>query len=74
MCLVFQAVLEKTIPFSIGKRNCVGEGLARMELFLIFSALIQKYEFVATSNIDLTPDWGVVLTAKPYTCNIIPQF
>ncbi|CAA90616.1 CYtochrome P450 family [Caenorhabditis elegans] len=69
-----KAVLEKTIPFSIGKRNCVGEGLARMELFLIFSALIQKYEFVATSNIDLTPDWGVVLTAKPYTCNIIPQF
>uniref|UniRef100_A0A1I7TNA2 CYtochrome P450 family n=1 Tax=Caenorhabditis tropicalis TaxID=1561998 RepID=A0A1I7TNA2_9PELO len=68
-----KAVLEKTIPFSIGKRNCVGEGLARMELFLIFSALIQKYEFVATSNIDLKPVWGAVLTTKPYKCQLIPQ-
>ncbi|UMM33069.1 hypothetical protein L5515_006674 [Caenorhabditis briggsae] len=41
------AVLEKIIPFTIGKRNCFEEGLARMELFLIFSALIQKYEFCA---------------------------
>ncbi|CAO4386798.1 unnamed protein product [Caenorhabditis nigoni] len=68
-----KAVLEKTIPFSIGKRNCVGEGLARMELFLIFSALIQKYEFVPNENVDLTPVWGAVLTSKPYTCQLIPQ-
>uniref|UniRef100_A0A8R1I856 CYtochrome P450 family n=1 Tax=Caenorhabditis japonica TaxID=281687 RepID=A0A8R1I856_CAEJA len=68
-----KAVLEKTIPFSVGKRNCVGEGLARMELFLIFSALIQKYEFVPNSSIDLTPVWGAVLTTKPYTCQLIAQ-
>ncbi|CAL2051387.1 unnamed protein product [Caenorhabditis brenneri] len=68
-----KAVLEKTIPFSVGKRNCAGEGLARMELFLIFSALIQKYEFVANSKIDLTPIFGAVLTTKPYTCQLIPQ-
>ncbi|ULT84225.1 hypothetical protein L3Y34_013103 [Caenorhabditis briggsae] len=68
-----KAVLERTIPFSIGKRNCVGEGLARMELFLIFSALIQKYEFVPNDNVDLTPVWGGVLTSKPYTCQLIPQ-
>ncbi|PIC20472.1 hypothetical protein B9Z55_025663 [Caenorhabditis nigoni] len=51
-----KAAIEKTIPFGIGKRACAGEGLARMELFLIFSALIQKYEFIPNSNIDLTPD------------------
>ncbi|PIC20470.1 hypothetical protein B9Z55_025661 [Caenorhabditis nigoni] len=68
-----KALLEKTIPFSIGKRNCVGEGLARMELFLIFSALIQKYEFIPNENLDLTPDWGAVLTSKPYTCQLVPQ-
>ncbi|EFP03666.1 hypothetical protein CRE_19161 [Caenorhabditis remanei] len=68
-----KAVLEKTIPFSIGKRNCVGEGLARMELFLIFSALIQKYEFVPNASVDLAPEWGAVLTTKPYTCQLIPQ-
>ncbi|CAI2354102.1 unnamed protein product [Caenorhabditis sp. 36 PRJEB53466] len=69
-----KAVLEKTIPFSVGKRNCVGEGLARMELFLIFTALLQKYEFVPTSEIDLEPVWGGVLTVKPYTCRLIPQY
>ncbi|PIC24352.1 hypothetical protein B9Z55_017723 [Caenorhabditis nigoni] len=69
----FYAVLEKTIPFSIGKRNCLGEGLARMELFLIFNALIQKYEFVPKSSIDLSPVWGGALTSKPYKCQLIPQ-
>lgn len=34
---------EKLLPFSLGKRACLGESLARMELFLIFTSLLQKY-------------------------------
>ncbi|EFP08874.1 hypothetical protein CRE_18036 [Caenorhabditis remanei] len=70
---LIQAVLERTIPFSIGKRSCVGEGLARLELFLIFSAMVQQYEFVPNGQIDLTPVYGGALAAKPYTCQLIPQ-
>lgn len=33
------------IPFSIGKRACTGESLARIQLFLIFTRLLQKYRF-----------------------------
>jgi len=33
------------IPFSIGPRVCLGESLARLELFLIFSNLIQRFNF-----------------------------
>ena len=48
---------ERIIPFSVGKRNCMGELLARNEVFLFTVNLIQKIKFLPPQNNPLpNPD------------------
>ncbi|XP_027286202.1 cytochrome P450 2B1-like [Cricetulus griseus] len=49
---------EAFMPFSIGKRICLGEGIARHELFLFFTTLLQNFSLsspVDPKDIDLSP-------------------
>ncbi|XP_074512753.1 cytochrome P450 2K1-like isoform X2 [Sebastes fasciatus] len=59
------------IPFSAGRRACPGEGLARMELFLFFTFLLQRFRFtpppgVTEDELDLTPFVGFTLNPSPH--------
>lgn len=59
---------EAMIPFSIGKRACAGESLAKMELFMMFSALIFTYKISsgAAGLPPLEPHFGFTLSPKPF--------
>lgn len=70
---------EGFIPFSIGRRNCMGEQLAKMELFLFIASLIQKFQFLApegqTLDIEkLDGNFGVTHSPKPYMIRVHPRY
>uniref|UniRef100_W5M0Z0 Cytochrome P450 2K1 n=1 Tax=Lepisosteus oculatus TaxID=7918 RepID=W5M0Z0_LEPOC len=59
------------MAFSAGRRACLGESLARMELFLFFTSLLQKFTFspppgVQESELDLTPTMRISLNPQPH--------
>ena len=61
------------LPFSAGKRVCLGEFVAKPELHLLFASLMQRYKWKAESgvNVDLEAisAFGARLP-KPYKCII----
>ncbi|KAK0426815.1 hypothetical protein QR680_009913 [Steinernema hermaphroditum] len=42
---------KQVIAFGVGKRACVGESLARAELFLIISNFVQKYKYAPIPSV-----------------------
>ncbi|XP_034151473.1 cytochrome P450 2K1 isoform X3 [Esox lucius] len=62
---------EAFMAFSAGRRVCLGESLARMELFLFFTSLLQRFHFspppgVTEDDLDLTPAVGFTLGPLPH--------
>nr|XP_005314226.1 cytochrome P450 2K1-like isoform X2 [Chrysemys picta bellii] len=68
---------EAFMPFSAGRRICAGETLAKMELFLFFTSLLQRFTFhpppgVTSSDLDLTPAVGFTTPPMPHKVCAVP--
>ncbi|KAL3082205.1 hypothetical protein niasHT_037843 [Heterodera trifolii] len=60
-------------PFGVGKRMCLGESLAKMELFTILAALVQNFEFSALFPDEvptLRRNNGLANLPDPFKCVI----
>ncbi|NXH17146.1 CP2J2 protein, partial [Bucco capensis] len=66
---------EAFMPFSLGKRACLGELLARSELFLFFTALLQNFTFQAPKGTKLSLQFqlGATLAPLPYKICAVPR-
>uniref|UniRef100_A0A2I3GBD0 Cytochrome P450 family 2 subfamily B member 6 n=1 Tax=Nomascus leucogenys TaxID=61853 RepID=A0A2I3GBD0_NOMLE len=68
---------EAFIPFSLGKRICLGEGIARTELFLFFTTILQNFSVaspMAPEDIDLThQECGMDKTPPTYQIRFLPR-
>lgn len=65
--------VDQFVQFSLGKRSCIGESLARMELFIFFSSLMQKFSFSSSNQSEaptLDPIAGITMAPRPYECRV----
>ncbi|XP_068447256.1 cytochrome P450 2J4-like [Clinocottus analis] len=63
------------IPFSAGKRLCLGENLAKMELFLFFTSFMQRFSFSMPPGVEpvLKPCFGFTLSPYPFEICATPR-
>lgn len=67
---------EQFIPFGVGRRMCLGNVLARSELFLFFTSILHVFNLANPENEPLPSmegNLGTTLTPKPYKIRFIPR-
>ncbi|XP_015242908.1 PREDICTED: cytochrome P450 1A1-like [Cyprinodon variegatus] len=67
---------EKVFIFGLGKRRCLGDGFARLEMFVFLTMLLQslRVENVPGQELDLSTDFGLTMKPRPYKITVSPRF
>jgi len=64
------------VPFGVGKRICMGESLAKNELFVFFVRILQRLQFKVIEGQEPSPKnyvSGVTRIPDPFNVKIIPR-
>lgn len=63
---------EYFIPFGFGKRRCMGETLARANIFLFTATLLQNFNFFPSPTSPPNLEWkeGITPGPSPYKARI----
>ena len=69
---------ERFVPFGIGKRVCIGESLARTELFIIFTRLMQMFTFHSCESEGYEkpseqPKYAFINSPHPFYAKVVPR-
>ncbi|CAC5365232.1 CYP2J [Mytilus coruscus] len=67
---------DKIVTFSLGRRVCPGKSLARIELFLYITSMVQQFEFLPVEGENpppIDPKKGLINSPQPYKFRAIPR-
>ncbi|KAM9858441.1 cytochrome P450 1D1 [Aulostomus maculatus] len=67
---------EKVLIFGMGKRRCLGDGFARLEMFVFLTTLLHglRIQNVPGQELDLSTDFGLTMKPRPYRIAISSRF
>ncbi|GMR58658.1 hypothetical protein PMAYCL1PPCAC_28853 [Pristionchus mayeri] len=67
-----RSAMKRSVPYGVGSRICMGEIIARTELFTVIGSLLQKFRFSLIEGQEYSTEKKMQLTvqAKKYTLRI----
>ena len=72
-------LMPSFLPFATGRRKCLGESLAIMELVSFLGTLLQHFRFTQEGldpkqqGVDLTPKFGIGLAVRPFLVRLVER-
>lgn len=70
-----KSLAEKVLIFGMGIRKCLGEEVARNEVFVILTTILQQLRLQKPpeDHLDLSPVCGLTMVPKPYRIQVAPR-